>query len=250
MIQPDREIIYEQEVQQLTAENADLKKRVKELDEECEAQQYQFDILKKDPACVWANMLRGNIATPSALVEAHDYQQIKAENADLRAKLEKAQRSECATRRELVSHREKAHGNYWAWDEIEENNLKSLVCPILIHPEALLEIVNTKEQAEAKCAEMREAVQLVLDAYTFMSASSREPLSKFMQREENQVNVFRLVVALNNLKKHALSTSFGTGLASPEKVQRLREVILSLIEVGVEGTDPEIVKQALETEAP
>jgi cell division protein FtsB len=78
----------QEQISKLTAENADLKKRVKELNEECEAQQYQFDILKKDPACVWANMLRGTIATPSALVEAHDYQQIKAENADLRAKLE------------------------------------------------------------------------------------------------------------------------------------------------------------------
>ncbi len=78
-------------IEQLTAENADLKKRVKELDAECEAQQYQFDILKKDPACVWANMLRGNIATPSALVEAHDYQQIKSENSDLRAKLAEAE---------------------------------------------------------------------------------------------------------------------------------------------------------------
>ncbi len=78
---------FEEQIDKLTAENADLKKRVKELDEECEAQQYQFDILKKDPACVWANMLRGNIATPSALVEAHDYQQIKAENAALEAKV-------------------------------------------------------------------------------------------------------------------------------------------------------------------
>ncbi len=81
----------ESTIEQLTAENAALKKRVKELNEECAAQQYQFDILKKDPACVWANMLRGNIAIPSALVEAHDYQQIKAENAELRAKLEKAE---------------------------------------------------------------------------------------------------------------------------------------------------------------
>ncbi len=75
------------DLRKLTSENADLKKRVKELNDECEAQQYQFDILKKDPACVWANMLRGNIATPSALVEAHDYQQIKAENAALEAKV-------------------------------------------------------------------------------------------------------------------------------------------------------------------
>ncbi len=43
--------------------------------------------------------------------------QLTAENADLRAKLEKAQRSECSVRRELVSHREKAQGNYWAWSD-------------------------------------------------------------------------------------------------------------------------------------
>ncbi len=75
-------------IEQLTAERDDLKKRVKELNDECEAQQYQFEILKKDPACVWANMLRGNIAIPSALVEAHDYQQIKSERDELRAQLE------------------------------------------------------------------------------------------------------------------------------------------------------------------
>ncbi len=62
----------------LEAENAELKALVKELDNECEAQQYQFDILKQDPACVWANMLRGTIARPTCLVEAHDYQQIKS----------------------------------------------------------------------------------------------------------------------------------------------------------------------------
>ncbi len=77
-------------LEQAEAKCAEMRSMVKELDEECEAQQYQFDILKQDPSCVWTNMLRGTIAIPSHLVEAHDYQQIKAENAALISQLEVA----------------------------------------------------------------------------------------------------------------------------------------------------------------
>lgn len=57
--------------------------------------------------------------------------------------------------RELVAHREKASGNYWAWQGDEEDHLELLSCPVVILPDALRCIVAAKDKAEAEIVKFR-----------------------------------------------------------------------------------------------
>lgn len=53
----------------------------------------------------------------------------------------KLEREVDALRRELVAHREKAQGNYWAWQGDGSDHVESLVCPVLIPAEDLKELL-------------------------------------------------------------------------------------------------------------
>ena len=46
-------------------------------------------------------------------------------------------------RAEIIMHRDKAKGDYWAWQG-DGNDLESLVCPVLIHPHDLRQIIMPK----------------------------------------------------------------------------------------------------------
>ncbi len=174
-------------IDQLTSENSDLKKRVKELNEECEAQQYQFDILKKDPACVWANMLRGNIATPSALVEAHDYQQIKSDRDDLRAKL-----------------------------DFEFHNAAGLNSLCDFANKQLDECKSNLEQVKAKCAEMREALLACQDKVSNLHDSKCAYITSARRNYGRREPCSCGNCDLTGKITHALSASYGKGWRSPE----------------------------------
>lgn len=57
--------------------------------------------------------------------------------------------SECdKLRRELVSHREKAQGNYWAWEGDGEDHVESLLsnCPVLIPAHDLQKILAERDE--------------------------------------------------------------------------------------------------------
>lgn len=43
---------------------------------------------------------------------------------------------------ELNLHRDKTRGDYWCWQGDGEDHLESLVCPVIIHPQDLLGIIN------------------------------------------------------------------------------------------------------------
>lgn len=72
--------------------------------------------------------------------------------------LESALKREDGLRRELVGHREKAHGNYWAWQGDGEDHLESLVthCPVLIQAKDLQAIIQERDEAQAKCRELED----------------------------------------------------------------------------------------------
>lgn len=63
-------------------------------------------------------------------------------------------------RRELISHREKAQGNYWAWQGDNQDHLESLVahCPVLIQAKDLQQITNDRDEALAKCDELERGI--------------------------------------------------------------------------------------------
>jgi len=48
---------------------------------------------------------------------------------------------------EVQIHRDKARGDYWAWQGDEEDHLELLVCPVLIHPSDLRKIMEAAEAA-------------------------------------------------------------------------------------------------------
>lgn len=78
--------------------------------------------------------------------------------------------------RELVSHREKAKGNYWAWvKDQDENHLESLsfACPVLIHGIDLQAILKERDDALA-----------LLGAYKM----DRDELAAKLDEVENQVD--------------------------------------------------------------
>lgn len=58
---------------------------------------------------------------------------------------------------ELVAHREKAHGNYWAWQGDGEDHLESLSmsCPVVISAEQLKAIINARDSAREELVQCR-----------------------------------------------------------------------------------------------
>ena len=93
----------------------------------------------------------------------------RAEKAE--AELANANNRESDLRRE---HREKAHDNYWAWQGDGDDHLESLsnACPVLIHSEALREIIRERDRAQAAYCELREALREIAEA-----SSNHEPTS-------------------------------------------------------------------------
>jgi hypothetical protein len=57
--------------------------------------------------------------------------------AGLKDALADSEREAVRLRRELSLHREKAEGNYWAWQGDGEDHLETLTCPVVIHPSEL-----------------------------------------------------------------------------------------------------------------
>lgn len=55
---------------------------------------------------------------------------------------------------ELNLHREMTRGDYWCWQGDGEDRLESLVCPVLIHPQDLIGII--ENAGEEKRKEKRE----------------------------------------------------------------------------------------------
>ena len=61
---------------------------------------------------------------------------------------------------ELVAHRDKARGDYWAWQADSEDHPESLVCPILISADRMRVILDRAAKMERAlrglCDELRE----------------------------------------------------------------------------------------------
>lgn len=51
---------------------------------------------------------------------------------------------------ELQTHRDKARGDYWAWQGDGEDHLESLVCPVLIQPQQLIQILQAAEAGKGE----------------------------------------------------------------------------------------------------
>lgn len=93
--------------------------------------------------------------------------QLSEERDQLRKQLSNAQ-VECKrlenlcenAHRELVAHREKAQGNYWAWQGDGTDHLESLSfsCPVLISAVQLNEIVTSGATAQATIEKLRGAL--------------------------------------------------------------------------------------------
>ncbi len=130
--------------------------------------------------------------------------------------------------REMVSHRHKAQGNYWAWDkEEEENHLVSLGCPVLIHPQELRAILKERDELRAKLERAEACANERLEAIT-----------------EWRSEGFVVIDADDPI----LSTQCGVGLL--EKVKRLREALVKVIPYIDHSHYVGLAKQALaETEA-
>ena len=193
---------------------------VAQLTKERDELRAQLEALATDKNAVWVIMLRGTIAIPSCLVEAHDYEQLKA-------KLE--------INEKVLKHNQ----DHFKCFSCGDGNTP-LYCLNCAEPESgpervgkIAELNSKLERAEAANCEMRE---LLTYLYSLKERFSHETTQNIV---------------------HALSTDCGKGWLSPEKAGRLRdalrEVIKSINSDVCEGDDIEritrLAQQALaETE--
>jgi hypothetical protein len=112
------------------------------------------------------------------LTKQRDAESSRADKAE--AELKRAAQREDALRRELIGHREKAQGNYWAWQG-DNDHLETLVrhCPVLIQAKDLQEIISKRDKAEAACAEKDYALSEI--------ATHLDPI--YMALEETKLQV-------------------------------------------------------------
>jgi hypothetical protein len=151
--------------------------------------------------------LNKSLATRLDECNAKSYQ-LQSALVTLRTSIEDESSSELDNaRRELVAHREKAQGNYWAWQGNGEDHLESLsfACPVMISATQLKAITDHCAELEAVNVKLREACQLSVEAWSDLRSGSREPMSYWLKKPENEEKVFNMVISLNNLSK-ALST--------------------------------------------
>lgn len=64
-----------------------------------------------------------------------------------------------------MTHRAKSTGEYWAWQDDEENHLESLTCPILIRPKSLRVLLAAKAPAARLTVDIKAACQLAASEF-------------------------------------------------------------------------------------
>lgn len=140
--------------------------------------------------------------------------QLQGENGKLREQLRESEALADSARRELVAHREKAHGNYWGWQGDGEDHLESLSCPVLIPAQSLREIVEKLRESEGKCAEMRSLLQT--DGCIDSRCDGHGTVCVTRMGDDGNPEPEPQQCQWCDERKHALSTGCGKGWHSPD----------------------------------
>lgn len=108
---------------------------------------------------------------------------LRSKCATLRAENERLESLATNQGRELIAHREKAHGNYWAWQGDGEDHLQSLSshCPVLISAAQLSAIVQENARLQSAFDE-RDKVCAQLEAKIAKSEAALDKARVFLER--------------------------------------------------------------------
>jgi len=142
----------------------------------------------------------------------------KSEHATLLARVKELEVSLDNARRELVAHREKARGNYWAWQGDGQDHLESLStqCPVLI----------SAEQFQAQLHQRDTEVESLRKAEGAMCAKI-DLLNDKVHRLDAALNAAREALAEKNAALHRCKCIY-CGLETPfEDQDKLADHIMS-----------------------